>query len=260
MGECGDPLGPRHPHPRRIRRIKSEGMGRVVFVTGGSRGIGLACARWFEKQGDRVAITYRSAPPEDSGLFPVKCDVTSVEQVDAAFGEIENELGAVSVLVSAAGITDDALLLRMGEERWASVIDTNLSGAYRVCRRAAGPMVRARGGRMVLISSVVGHLGQVGQANYAASKAGLVGLARSLARELASRSITVNVVAPGLVRTDMLAAVDERRIAMMTEMVPAGRVAEPEEVAAVVGFLASAEASYVTGAVVPVDGGLGMGH
>jgi 3-oxoacyl-[acyl-carrier protein] reductase len=233
---------------------------RVVFVTGGSRGIGLACARWFAKGGDKVAVTYRSERPEGDELFPVRCDVTSPESVEAAFGIIEAELGQVSVLVTAAGITADALLLRMGEERWASVIETNLTAAYRVAKRAAGPMVRARNGRIILISSVVAHLGQAGQTNYAASKAGLVGFARSLARELASRQITVNVVAPGLVRTDMLAALDERQLAALQAMVPARRVAEPEEVAAVVGFLASDEASYVTGAVLPVDGGLGMGH
>jgi 3-oxoacyl-[acyl-carrier protein] reductase len=190
----------------------------------------------------------------------VRCDVTSPSDVDEAFKQIEKELGPVSVLVSAAGITDDALLLRMNEERWGSVIETNLTAAYRTAKRAAGPMVRARSGRMIFVSSVVGHLGQAGQANYAASKAGLVGLARSLARELASRSITVNVVAPGLVRTDMLAALSDDQVGRLMAMVPAGRIAEPEEVAAVVGFLASEAASYVTGAVVPVDGGLGMGH
>jgi 3-oxoacyl-[acyl-carrier protein] reductase len=248
---------------------------RVVFVTGGSRGIGLACARYFQHLGDQVAVTYRSTAPDpgvDAGthaspdgaapvpLFPVRCDVTTPADVDDAFLQIEKELGPVSVLVAAAGITDDALLLRMGEERWASVIETNLTAAYRAAKRAAGPMVRARQGRMIFVSSVVGHLGQAGQANYAASKAGLVGLARSLARELASRSITVNVVAPGLVRTDMLAALSDDQVTRLMSMVPAGRIAEPKEVAAVVGFLASEAASYVTGAVVPVDGGLGMGH
>lgn len=235
-------------------------MSRVVFVTGGSRGIGLAAARWFKDNGDRVAVTYRKEPPEDNGFLPVRCDVTSASDVDEAFTLIEKELGPVEVLIAAAGITDDALLLRMSEERWASVIDTNLSSAYRVAKRAAAPMVRMRHGRMIFVSSVVGHLGQAGQANYAASKAGLVGLARSLARELASRSITVNVVAPGMVATDMLAALNDEQRGRLQAMVPAGRIAEPEEVASVIGFLASEAASYVTGAVVPVDGGLGMGH
>lgn len=243
--------------------------GRVVLVTGGSRGIGLACARRLQAAGDRVAATYRGTPPaplpdgaagEVVPLLPVRCDVTSPEDVDRAFSEVEAAFGPVAVLVCCAGITDDTLLLRMGEERWHAVIETNLSGAYRACKRAAGPMVRARWGRIVLISSVVGHLGQAGQANYAASKAGLVGLGRSLARELASRHVTVNVVAPGLVDTDMISALGEERVAQLTSMVPLGRCAAPAEVAEVVAFLASDLASYVTGAVVPVDGGLGMGH
>ncbi|MCX6522317.1 MAG: beta-ketoacyl-ACP reductase [Actinobacteria bacterium] len=234
-------------------------MSRTVLVTGGARGIGLACARRFAELGDNVAVTYNSSPPPD-GLFGVPCDVTSAESVDAAFKAVEERFGPVEVLVSNAGITKDGLLLRMGEEQFTSVIDANLTGAYRVAKRAAQGMLRARSGRIVLMSSVVGLLGSAGQANYAASKAGLVGLARSLARELGSRSITVNVVAPGPVETDMTAALGEKRLAELTEAVPLGRMATPDEIAGVVAFLASADAGYITGAVIPVDGGLGMGH
>ena len=234
-------------------------MSRTVLVTGGARGIGLACARRFAELGDNVAVTYNSSPPPD-GLFGVPCDVTSAESVDAAFKAVEERFGPVEVLVSNAGITKDGLLLRMGEEQFTSVIDANLTGAYRVAKRAAQGMLRARAGRIVLMSSVVGLLGSAGQANYAASKAGLVGLARSLARELGSRSITVNVVAPGPVETDMTAALGEKRLAELTEAVPLGRMATPDEIAGVVAFLASADAGYITGAVIAVDGGLGMGH
>ncbi len=230
-----------------------------MLVTGGARGIGLACARRFAELGDNVAVTYNSSPPPD-GLFGVPCDVTSAESVDAAFKAVEERFGPVEVLVSNAGITKDGLLLRMGEEQFTSVIDANLTGAYRVTKRAAQGMLRARAGRIVLMSSVVGLLGSAGQANYAASKAGLVGLARSLARELGSRSITVNVVAPGPVETDMTAALGEKRLAELTEAVPLGRMATPDEIAGVVAFLASADAGYITGAVIAVDGGLGMGH
>jgi 3-oxoacyl-[acyl-carrier protein] reductase len=230
-----------------------------VLVTGGARGIGLACARRFAELGDNVAVTYNSSPPPD-GLFGVPCDVTSAESVDAAFKAVEERFGPVEVLVSNAGITKDGLLLRMGEEQFTSVIDANLTGAYRVAKRAAQGMLRARAGRIVLMSSVVGLLGSAGQANYAASKAGLVGLARSLARELGSRGITVNVVAPGPVETDMTAALGEKRLAELTEAVPLGRMATPDEIAGVVAFLASADAGYITGAVIAVDGGLGMGH
>lgn len=230
-----------------------------MLVTGGARGIGLACARRFAELGDDVAVTYNSSPPPD-GLFGVPCDVTSAESVDAAFKAVEEKFGPVEVLVSNAGITKDGLLLRMGEEQFTSVVDANLTGAYRVCKRAAQGMLRARSGRIVLMSSVVGLLGSAGQANYAASKAGLVGLARSLARELGSRSITVNVVAPGPVETDMTAALGEKRLAELTAAVPLGRMATPDEIAGVVAFLASADAGYITGAVIPVDGGLGMGH
>jgi 3-oxoacyl-[acyl-carrier protein] reductase len=233
---------------------------RVVLVTGGSRGIGLACAQRFKAQGDHVAVTFNSSPPPE-GLFAVKCDVTDGAQVDAAFASIEEEFGRpVEVLVSNAGVTRDGLLLRMGEDDFASVIDANLTAAYRVCKRASQGMLRARKGRIILMSSVVGLSGGAGQANYAASKAGLVGLARSLARELGSRSITVNVVAPGPVETDMTGALSEKRVAEIVGAVPLARMGQPEEIAGVVAFLASPDAAYITGAVIPVDGGLGMGH
>ncbi|MEY3680277.1 MAG: 3-oxoacyl-[acyl-carrier-protein] reductase [Actinomycetota bacterium] len=209
--------------------------------------------------GDRVAVTYNSSPPPDD-FFGVKCDVTSGADVDAAFAAVEAEFGPVEILVANAGVTKDTLLLRMSEADFSSVIDANLTGAYRVCKRAAQGMLRARRGRMILVSSVVGMLGSAGQANYAASKAGLVGLARSLARELGSRSITVNVVAPGPVETDMTAVLGDERLAALTSAVPLGRIARPEEIAGVIAFLASDDAAYVTGAIVPVDGGLGMGH
>ncbi len=234
-------------------------MSRVVLVTGGARGIGLACAQRFVGLGDKVAVTLRSGEAP-AGVLGVPCDVTSTEQVDAAFATVEAELGPVEVLVSNAGITKDTLLLRMSEQDFTSVVDANLTAAFRVCKRATQGMLRARRGRIILVSSVVGLLGSAGQANYAASKAGLVGLARSLARELGSRSITVNVVAPGPVATDMTAALSEQRLGELTAAVPLGRVATPDEIAAAVAFLASADAAYITGAVIPVDGGLGMGH
>ena len=234
-------------------------MSRVVLITGGSRGIGLACAQHFESLGDKVAITCNSTKPTND-FFAIKCDVTSQVEVDAAFAAVEEKFGAVQVLVSNAGITKDLLLLRMNENDFTSVIDANLSGAYRVCKRATQGMLRAKSGRIILMSSVVGLLGSAGQVNYAASKAGLVGLARSLARELGSRSITVNVVAPGPVETDMTAALTDEQRAKMLDAVPLGRIATPQEIAGVVAFLASQDAGYITGAVIPVDGGLGMGH
>jgi len=234
--------------------------GRIVLVTGGSRGIGLACARRLAAAGDRVAVTYHSSPPPDD-LFGVKCDVTDTAQVDAAFAEVEDHFGGtVEILVSNAGVTKDGLLLRMSEDDFASVLDANLTASYRVTKRAAKGMLKARRGRIVLMSSVVGLLGQAGQSNYAASKAGLVGFARSLARELGSRSITVNVVAPGPVATDMTAALGDDQLAAITDAVPLGRMAQPDEVAGVVQFLCGHDAAYITGAVIPVDGGLGMGH
>ena len=234
-------------------------MSRTVLVTGGARGIGLACAKRFTELGDKVAVTYNTSPPPDD-LFGVPCDVTSADSVDAAFTAVESQFGPVEVLVSNAGITHDGLLLRMSEASFTSVVDTNLTAAYRVTKRAAQGMLRARAGRIILMSSVVGLLGSAGQANYAASKAGLVGLARSVARELGSRGITVNVVAPGPVQTDMTAALGDKRLADLTAAVPLGRMATPDEIAGVVAFLASVDAAYITGAVIPVDGGLGMGH
>lgn len=234
-------------------------MGRSVLVTGGNRGIGLAIARAFAAQGDKVAVTHRgSGAPE--GLFGVRCDVTDAAQVDAAFTEVENAHGPVEVLVSNAGITDDTLLMRMSEEQFTKVVDANLAGAYRVAKRATRGMLRARWGRMIFISSVTGMMGSPGQVNYAASKAGLIGVARSITRELASRNITANVVAPGFVSTDMSEAVSQERKDLILASVPAGRYGEVDEVAAAVTFLASDAAAYINGAVLPVDGGLGMGH
>jgi 3-oxoacyl-[acyl-carrier protein] reductase len=234
-------------------------VGRSVLVTGGNRGIGLAIARSFAEAGDRVAITHRSGDAP-SGLFGVLCDVTDTPAVEAAFDTVEAEQGPVEVLVANAGITRDTLLLRMTDDDFDSVIDTNLAGSFRVARRAAKGMLRLRRGRIVFVSSVVGLLGSAGQVNYAASKAGLVGMARSMARELGSRSITTNVVAPGFVESDMTADLSDDLRTRYLGQIPLGRFTTPEEVAGVVRWVASPEAGYLTGAVIPVDGGLGMGH
>jgi 3-oxoacyl-[acyl-carrier protein] reductase len=233
--------------------------GRSVLVTGGNRGIGLAIAKSFLANGDKVAITYRSGDVPE-GLLGVKADVTDAASLDAAFTEVEAAHGPVEVVVANAGITRDTLLLRMSEDDFTDVVDTNLGGAFRVIKRASKGMIRLRKGRVVLISSVVGLYGSPGQINYAASKSGLVGMARSLTRELGSRGITANVVAPGFVNTDMTAELPADTQKSYLASIPAGRFAEPEEVANVVRWIASDEAAYISGAVIPVDGGLGMGH
>lgn len=235
-----------------------SGAGRVVLITGGNRGLGLACAQAFSALGDRVAVTSRSGSVE--GFLTVKCDVTSADEVDAAFTEVEEQLGAPEVVVANAGVTRDGLSMKMADDAFTSVVDANLTGAFRVARRAIPKMMRARSGRLIFMSSVAGLTGSAGQVNYASSKAGLVGLARSLARELAPRNITANVVAPGPITTDMTAALTDEQRAALVEAVPLARPGTPEEVAAAVTFLASPEAAYITGAVLPVDGGLGMGH
>lgn len=233
--------------------------GRSVLVTGGNRGIGRAIAEAFLAQGDRVAVTTRSGGAPE-GALDVRCDMTDQASIDAAFATVEEAHGPVEVLVANAGITKDTLVLRMSDDDWQSVLDTNLTGAFRVARRAAKGMLRLKRGRIVFISSVVGLLGSAGQVNYAASKAGLVGMARSLARELGARSITANVVAPGFVETDMTGVLTDEQKATIKQQVPLGRYASPDEIAGAVTWLASPAATYVTGAVIPVDGGLGMGH
>jgi 3-oxoacyl-[acyl-carrier protein] reductase len=231
---------------------------RVVLITGGNRGLGLACAQAFAALGDKVAVTSRSGPVD--GFLTVKCDVTSSEEIDAAFTDVEDQLGAPEVVVANAGVTRDGLSMKMTDEAFMTVVDANLTGAFRVARRAIPKMMRARGGRLIFMSSVAGLTGSAGQVNYASSKAGLVGMARSFARELAPRNITSNVVAPGPITTDMTAALTDEQRASLVDTIPLGRAGAPEEVAAAVTFLASAEAAYITGAVLPVDGGLGMGH
>jgi 3-oxoacyl-[acyl-carrier protein] reductase len=232
---------------------------RVVLVTGGSKGIGHGIAAQLAEAGHRVAATYRSGEVPQ-GVLAVQCDVTDPEQVEAAFAQVESALGNVEVLVANAGITRDTLLMRMSDEDWDQVIATNLTGAFRVARRAARPMIRGRFGRIVFISSVVGQIGSAGQVNYAASKSGLVGMARSLARELGSRGVTANVVAPGFIETDMTAELGVDLVKKYAEQIPLGRLGSVADIAGTVEFLASDAASYITGAVIPVDGGLGMGH
>jgi 3-oxoacyl-[acyl-carrier protein] reductase len=232
---------------------------RTVLVTGGNRGIGYAIAAEFLAQGHRVAVTARSGEGPE-GALTVRADVTDAASVDAAFTEVEEKLGPVEVVVANAGITRDTLLLRMSEDDFTSVIDTNLTGAFRVVKRASKGMLKARFGRVILVSSVVGLLGSAGQVNYAASKAGLVGIARSLTRELGSRGITANVVAPGFIETDMTAELPEEQQKQYLSQIPAARFASPVEVARVITWIASDDAGYISGAVIPVDGGLGMGH
>ena len=232
---------------------------RTVLVTGGNRGIGFAIAEEFVAQGHRVAVTARSGEGP-AGTLTVRADVTDAASVDAAFSQIEAELGPIEVVVANAGITKDTLLMRMSEDDFTSVIDTNLSGAFRIVKRASKGMLKARFGRIVLISSVVGLYGSAGQVNYSASKSGLVGMARSITRELGGRGITANVVAPGFIETDMTAELPEAQQAEYKRNIPAGRFATPTEVARVVTWLAGDDAGYISGAVIPVDGGLGMGH
>jgi len=232
---------------------------RVALVTGGNRGLGLATAQRLVSAGHDVAITYRSEPLSADGLTCVRCDVTDPGSVDSAIAEVESLLGPVEILVSNAGITRDGLVLRMSDDDFSDVIDANLTGGFRVAKRVVKGMMRARWGRIIFISSVAGLGGQAGQANYSASKAGLIGLARSLAKEFASRNVTVNVVAPGPIETAMLEKLDEKQMASLVDMVPMGRVGTPDELASAIEFLASEDASYVTGTVLPVDGGLSMG-
>jgi 3-oxoacyl-[acyl-carrier protein] reductase len=239
--------------------ISREATSRVALVTGGGKGIGRAIADRLAGAGHRVAVTYRSGEVS-RGVLGVRCDVTDPEQVESAFGEVEAALGPVDILVANAGITRDTLLMRMSDADWDAVIATNLTGAFRVAKRAARPMIKKRFGRIIFISSVVGLLGSAGQVNYAASKSGLVGMARSLARELGSRGITANVIAPGFIETAMTAELGEQLTTKYEAQIPLGRMGQVDDVANTTAFLASDGAGYITGALIPVDGGLGMGH
>ena len=232
---------------------------RSVLVTGGNRGIGLAVARRLAADGHRVTVTHRTSGAPD-GLSGVECDVTDYDAIDAAFKAVEEQQGPVEVLVANAGLTSDMLIMRMSEEQFQKVIDANLTGVFRVAKRASRNMIKQRFGRYIFMGSVVGLTGLPGQANYAASKAGLVGMARSLTRELGSRSITANVVAPGFIDTEMTQAMDPKYVDMAKQAIPLGRIGKVEDIAGVVSFLASEDAAYVSGAVIPVDGGAGMGH
>lgn len=242
-----------------VSEITRTATARTVLVTGGSRGIGRAAAERLRADGHRVAVTHRgSGVPE--GTFGVECDVTDSASVDAAFTAVEAELGPVEVLVSNAGMNEDTLLMRMKEEQFTRVVDANLSGAFRVTKRASRGMLRARFGRIILIGSVVGQSGTAGQVNYASSKAGLIGMARSLTRELGSRDVTANVVAPGFIDTDMTSGLDEKTQELALAAIPMGRQGSAEDVAGAVSFLAGDDGGYISGAVLPVDGGMGMGH
>ena len=231
----------------------------IALVTGGNRGIGLAIARSLQSEGHRVVITYRSGTPPE-GFDAVQMDVTDGQSVESAFTRIESEIGQPEIIVANAGITKDTLVMRMSDEDFESVIDANLTGAFRVAKRATKGLLKLKRGRLIFVGSVVGSVGAAGQVNYSASKSGLVGMARSFARELGSRGITANVVAPGFVETDMTASLDEKRRGDIAAQVPLGRFCSAEEIAEVVAFIASKKASYITGAIIPVDGGLGMGH
>jgi NAD(P)-dependent dehydrogenase (short-subunit alcohol dehydrogenase family) len=233
---------------------------RTVLATGGSRGIGLACARAFAAGGHRVAVTFSSTPVDEPGVLAVKCDVSDPDQIDSAVTTVEEQLGPVEVLLANAGITRDGLLVRMADADFTDVLDTNLTATWRLAKRTLPQMMKARWGRVITVSSVGAYVGAPGQSNYAASKAGLIGLTRSIAREYGPRGVTANVIAPGPIETDMLATMPEDRREAMTASIPVGRIGDPDDVAAAALFLASEAAGFVTGAVLPVDGGIGMGH